>query len=315
MAGISSKALGFGGPENKYKYNRKEINNKEFTDGSGLELYDFGARNFDPQLGRWQTVDPLTEKMRRYSPYNYAYDNPLRYIDPDGMAPTDWIRFTDEYGKDRYVWNDHVKNQKDAKVWASTMKANNGNEGYSNVQYIGETAKVERGYTDANPETKPYQLNADGTATQLDYGKPTTTTRDPANDEPGKADGDSQPSGVDKALDIIDKTEDGLSLARDVTEGMSVGAQVVANKAVGKEAMDQVVTNVLDKSPVGKAIGKYAPGVDIAMDIKNGDYVKAGVKGAWALARGPIAATGPIGVGVVIVGEIVLGLNDFLDWW
>jgi len=86
MAGISDRALKSNYAEKKYRYSGKELNNKEFSDGSGLEEYDFGARMQDPQIGRWESIDPKAYKYMPISPYAYCANDPLRWIDPDGAT-------------------------------------------------------------------------------------------------------------------------------------------------------------------------------------------------------------------------------------
>jgi RHS repeat-associated protein len=86
--GLQQKGIGLEQPttplHNKYTYNGKEL-----QEDIGLDQYDYGARFYDAQIGRWHRIDPASDKAASWSPYRYGFDNPMRFLDPNGAYETD----------------------------------------------------------------------------------------------------------------------------------------------------------------------------------------------------------------------------------
>ena len=141
-----------------YKYNGKELDLMH-----GLNTYDYGARQYDPILARWDRVDPLAEDNTNVSPYMYCAGNPVNLIDPDGR---DWYSSLDSIGinNGQTIWQTQIHY---TDCTSQEQLANNNING----TYLGETVVSFDGYYDEQLG-KDYTLDGPGSkhATATVYG-------------------------------------------------------------------------------------------------------------------------------------------------
>jgi RHS repeat-associated protein len=92
MAGISGRS--YHTPESKFKFNEgSEFQNKEFSDGNGLDWYGTDFRGYDPQLGLFRQIDPLAESTDSWGVYSFGFSNPITFNDPLGLTPSSTGKF------------------------------------------------------------------------------------------------------------------------------------------------------------------------------------------------------------------------------
>ena len=249
-----------------YKYNGKEL-----QDELGLNMYDYGARGYMPDIGRFSEIDPLAEKSSRWTPYSYCLDNPLNMIDPDGRDPVTTINSSSNYtltynGKNNYTLT-NVSN---------TNVTTTNDDGSSTVNSTSKTTNVN--YTMSENKNGDAVMTVTGGSVQTKATQ-TINTVEPYN---GVVNGSGRTSVTNTIVDITkpmnaDKassTMNGDKNLNAISKGLQSYHQI--NGAFHSIFMDPKNTGVNPLVPVTVGFGiESIKRATTGVGIKNGGIIGA----------------------------------------